>query len=281
MKNRIFLIYLIIFSNLFSFSFFQNGNSSYKKGDYEKAIESYEKKLGGLSLDKLTLKNNLGKAYLQNKEYEKALKSLGGKSKKDYFNRGNAYFELANSSKEKASELYKKAVNEYREALKLDSSDKNLRVNYELALKKQEEAKKNQENQKDEKDQNQKDGKNDQDKQDKNSSGDQNRENESKDGEKDKENQGKGSKEDKKDQENQNGDKKDGDSKEGQDNKPQDEKQGKGSSGQQDDSSKDKKSLNEVEYHLNKLMKSEKDDLKNNARIYVPREEDLQNQNNW
>ena len=107
------------------------GISYYEKGEYDKAIESFNKAL------KLDMKNtrayiNRGNAYDDKGEYLKAIDDysqaikLDPKEEKTYFNRGIAYYKNG---------YYNKAIDDYTEAIKLNPAYANAYTNLGYAYK--------------------------------------------------------------------------------------------------------------------------------------------------
>ncbi len=141
----------------------RKGNKNYKKQEYTKAEEKYRK-----ALDKrpsVKSNYNLGNAVYQQERFKEAVKhyesSISGtqdkKLKSDaYHNMGNAYMNGGETAK---------AIDSYKEALRLNPKDMDTKHNLTMALqqkRKQEQKEKNKQENK--QDKNQKD-KNDSDKQ--------------------------------------------------------------------------------------------------------------------
>ncbi|MBS1617998.1 MAG: tetratricopeptide repeat protein [Bacteroidetes bacterium] len=180
----------------------RDGNKLFTKGKYSDAEAAYKK-----ALEK---KNNfpeaifnLGDAIYKQKRYDDAIAQfeLAAKTFKDPKQKAQAYHNLGNAQLDK--EEYEKAVDAYKQALKLNPADRDTRYNLAYAnAKLRKEQQQNQQNKnnknnkdnKDNKDQN-KDNK-DQDKKDQQGKGDKDKK-DNKD-QKDKDQQGKGDKDQKK-----------------------------------------------------------------------------------
>lgn len=177
----------------------RDGNKLFAKGKYPDAEAAYKK-----ALEK---KNNfpeaifnLGDAIYKQKRYDDAIAQfeLAAKTFKDPKQKAQAYHNLGNAQLDK--EEYEKAVDAYKQALKLNPADRDTRYNLAYANAKlrkeqqQNQQNKNNKNNKDNKDQN-KDNK-DQDKKDQQGKGDKDKK-DNKD-QKDKDQQGKGDKDQKK-----------------------------------------------------------------------------------
>jgi tetratricopeptide (TPR) repeat protein len=89
------------------------GNAYSNKGEYEKAIESYEKAIE-IKPDYYDAFNNMGNAYSNKGEYEKAIESyekaieINPDYHETFYNMGNAYYNKGD--KDKAIEYYQKAI---------------------------------------------------------------------------------------------------------------------------------------------------------------------------
>lgn len=173
----------------------RDGNKLFTKGKYPDAEAAYKK-----ALEK---KNNfpeavfnLGDAIYKQKRYDDAIAQfeLAAKTFKDPKQKAQAYHNLGNAQLDK--EEYEKAVDAYKQALKLNPEDRDTRYNLAYANAKlrqqqqQNQQNKNNKNNKDNKDQN-KDNK-DQDQKDQQGKGDKDKK-DNKD-QKDKDQQGKGDK---------------------------------------------------------------------------------------
>lgn len=88
-----------------------------KEGKLKKAIETYENKL------------NIGAIYFKNGEFQKALQEYEKSSSKEaFYNRGNAFVMLGK---------YNEAIENYKLALKVDSSHKEAEENLAIAKERQ------------------------------------------------------------------------------------------------------------------------------------------------
>jgi Ca-activated chloride channel homolog len=107
---------------------------AYKVGNYERALELYNKIGEQMPAPPPELEFNKGAANYRLGSFEDAVKDFdNAKSSQNnvvaenaHFNSGNTYFQ---------SQQYDKAVEEYKEALKLDPSDTEAKYNLELALR--------------------------------------------------------------------------------------------------------------------------------------------------
>ncbi len=171
----------------------RDGNKLFTKGKYADAEAAYKK-----ALEK---KNNfpeavfnLGDAIYKQKRYDDAIAQFEqfAKTAKDPKQKAQAYHNLGNAQLDK--EEYQKAVDAYKQALKLNPEDRDTRYNMAYANVKlrqqQQQNQQNKNNKKDNKDQNK--DKKDQDKKDQQNKGDKDKK-DNKD-QKDKDQQGKGDK---------------------------------------------------------------------------------------
>jgi Ca-activated chloride channel homolog len=197
MKNKTILIIILSIFCISSFSatakddkkFVRQGNKSYENKKYNEAEIKYRKALSENPENKKA-EFNLGDALYKQGNYKEAgekfelmnNKKLDKSDKNDIqYNLGNSYFEQgrqrAKSGDSQGSmDMYKKAIDSYKGALKLDGKDANARYNYELARRMlmQQQNQQNQQNKdnknqnKDKKDQNKDQNKNDKNNKDKN-----------------------------------------------------------------------------------------------------------------
>lgn len=123
------------------YNFVEKGNSFIKEEKYSNGREEYEKALKLRENNQVKL--NILKSFYSEKNYEEVTKS----NVEEGFLKGNSYVYLGDNSQDKNKEFYKKALEEYKLAMKT-SDDINIKKNYELALKKVEDMSKqqNQEN---------------------------------------------------------------------------------------------------------------------------------------
>lgn len=143
---KIYVCFLIVISNSPSFGqhwvdSIKNANKAYKKGDYADAESIYHrhykkaKAKGGLD-------EELAQTEYRMRDFNRALKHYTRKyqksnSKKDKarlkHNIGNAYFEKGD---------YKKAINAYKESLRINPNDEETRYNLSQALRRSNEEQK-------------------------------------------------------------------------------------------------------------------------------------------
>ena len=108
----------------------RKGNSAYKKGDWPKALEYYERAAAKAPADK-RLNFNMGDAYYRLEDYAKAGEAFEQAAAsprtaaRAHYNRGNAAF--------KAGDL-PGAIAGYRKSLGLDPDDENAKFNLQKAL---------------------------------------------------------------------------------------------------------------------------------------------------
>ena len=123
------------------------GNGFYKNKEYEKAISEYSNAVKIESnRDTGKIYFNLGNSYYRLKKYDDAVAAYekGDKSFNNYFNLGNAYFKKAEEdNSEKKIEFYKKAAENYKKGIKLNSDNTDIKKNLEYTEKKMEELKDN------------------------------------------------------------------------------------------------------------------------------------------
>ncbi|MGF7045127.1 Ca-activated chloride channel family protein, partial [Fusobacterium sp. PH5-29] len=166
MKNKILLLILIclslalIYLDKGKYQNFWNlsvGNIKYKSQKYQKARENYVKINDNFDLDKV--KSNIVKTFYKEENYNKVLEE----ESKEFFIRGNSNVKLGdlalknnnyNTDLGQVKEYYQKALNEYKNMM-LESSDINIKKNYEIVQEKLEKLNKEEEKKEDKKDQNQ------------------------------------------------------------------------------------------------------------------------------
>lgn len=137
------LIFLLALSNLSwgdSYSSLNNkGNQMYKKRDFQKAQEYYQK----AEIEKPEspqINYNLGNNWHQQKQWEQALQNYQRalQSKPDlkqaqiYYNMGNTFYRM---------EQYPEALEAYKKCLEIDPNDQDAKYNLEYVLKKLQEKK--------------------------------------------------------------------------------------------------------------------------------------------
>ncbi|MDA0709923.1 MAG: tetratricopeptide repeat protein [bacterium] len=149
----------------------EEGNALFEKADYAGALKHYLEAQQDAP-DRPEIRFNVGDALYKQGKFDEAAKELGqvvgsentGLGAKALYNLGNTYYQ---------QEKYQEAVDAYKKSLMLQSTDRDAKVNLELALEKLQKQKedKNQDQKKDSDKQDQnKEGKdkNDQEKQDQN-----------------------------------------------------------------------------------------------------------------
>jgi tetratricopeptide (TPR) repeat protein len=136
----------------------ENANKLYKKGEYEDALKLYEDALL-LSPSEERLKANKGAAEYQMGNYEKAQESfknsLSIKNKQKradiHYNLGNTLFkhgeQLQKAGNPSAQEKYKAAIEEYIKTLDIRPNDTDTKWNLQLAHKRIQEIKQQQQQQ--------------------------------------------------------------------------------------------------------------------------------------
>ncbi len=143
---KFFPLILLFTSNLFFASpesLIKKGNTLYKKGKFEDALKYYTKARISMPIEP-ALSYNIGNIHYKKREYDKAIeafeKAMDSKNKtikeNSYFNMGNCYF---------LKEDYLKAIENYKKALELDPEDEDAKINLELARKKLKDQAKKQE----------------------------------------------------------------------------------------------------------------------------------------
>lgn len=173
MRSKILSITILILSIIVIFSSFnslksylliKNGNKFFNTQEYQNSRDKYNEALK--LMDNMEIKHNILKSFYGEKKYDDVITSPAI----DGFLKGNSYAFLATSTPEKSKEKYEKALEEYKQAMKI-SSDVNIKKNYELVLKKLEDENKqqnqNKQEQKKEQQQNKQDNKTNNNKQQK------------------------------------------------------------------------------------------------------------------
>jgi len=137
-EGKMKILLLLIFSyNLFSSSpegLIKKGNSFYKKGKYNEAMDFYAKARISLPTE-VGLNYNIGNIHYKKGEYDKAVEAYqkAVESKDEtlremaYYNIGNCYFQ---------KEDFLNAIEFYKKALNLNPKDEDAKINLELARKK-------------------------------------------------------------------------------------------------------------------------------------------------
>ncbi|HQE78550.1 MAG TPA: tetratricopeptide repeat protein [Bacteroidales bacterium] len=176
---RLFVFFILIFL-CFDFSFSQNekningdiflfqGNTAYRKGDFQQAEELYRKGLLMPSEHKSQGYFNLANSLYNQKKYDLAeneyINSLNLLDKNNNFAKSKIYYNIANLYLEQKK--YDKAIDYYIKALTINPLDNDAQYNLNYAWKMMQQSKKN--NNKDKNDQNKSDNdnQNNQDQQD-------------------------------------------------------------------------------------------------------------------
>lgn len=145
-------------------SLIRNGNSNFKKGNFNVAADFYKKSLDTKYNDKAQF--NLGDAYYQQKNFEEAASSFSSVADRNVTPQmeADAYYNLGNTMMEQ--QKYEEAFNAFKKCIKLNPQDEDARYNLEYARKKMIRQQQQQQQQQQNQDQN-KDQNKDQDKQDK------------------------------------------------------------------------------------------------------------------
>lgn len=275
MRSKILSITILILSIIVIFSSFnslksylliKNGNKFFNTQEYQNSRDKYNEALK--LMDNMEVKHNILKSFYGEKKYDDVITSPAI----DGFLKGNSYAFLATSTPEKSKEKYEKALEEYKQAMKI-SSDVNIKKNYELVLKKLEDENKqqNQNKQEQKKEQQQ----NNQDNKTNNNNNNNNNNKQQKDKDSEQQNQNKNSTENKTD----NKDSKDKQKEKQEQNNKQNEKDRneQPSENSSNNSEKNQKELekngenkvkeDEIKAILKRLEGNEKQAFKNNERV--------------
>lgn len=151
-------------------SLIRNGNSNFKKGNFNVAADFYKKSLDTKYNDKAQF--NLGDAYYQQKNFEEAASSFSSVADRNVTPQmeADAYYNLGNTMMEQ--QKYEEAFNAFKKCIKLNPQDEDARYNLEYARKKmirqQQQQQQQQQNQDQNKDQDKQDQNKDQNQQDQN-----------------------------------------------------------------------------------------------------------------
>lgn len=130
------------------------GIDAYQQQKYEEALEQFLS-AKGVNPDMAELKNNTAAALYQIKKYREALEEFSQiDPEKAGINKADFHYNLANSFFR--DNQLEKALEHYKESLKLSPSDLDTKKNFELTLKKMEEQQKKDQQKKDEKNQDKK-----------------------------------------------------------------------------------------------------------------------------
>lgn len=125
----------------------KDGNSYYKQGEYDKALEKY-KAAGEASPDSDIANFNKGTAYYQKGQYQAAIdafsKALNTEDKKteadSTYNIANAKYKLGSSNVDRdinsAVGLYRESLDYYKRAIELDEGNRDAKYNHELVERK-------------------------------------------------------------------------------------------------------------------------------------------------
>jgi Ca-activated chloride channel family protein len=221
------------------------GNAAMKAGKAEDALTHYDQAVKKLSADAGAHFDRGAALYALSRFDEAGQEFLRATEAKDPALKASAFYNLGNAFFKK--EKFKEAVSAYTRTLGLKPDDKQAKWNLEIALKKQKEEEKKQQDKKDQDDQKKnKDDKKD-DKQDKDKKDDQKKDNKQ-DNKQDKDKQ----------------DKKDQGQKDKQDQQKEDQQQPKPEPGKQDDQQ-------QIQSVLDNLERSQKDLEKERARVRAVR----------
>ena len=148
-------------------SLIRNGNSNFKKGNFNVAADFYKKSLDTKYNDKAQF--NLGDAYYQQKNFEEAASSFSSVAGRNVTPQmeADAYYNLGNTMMEQ--QKYEEAFNAFKKCIKLNPQDEDARYNLEYARKKMiRQQQQQQQNQDQNKDQDKQDQNKDQNQQDQN-----------------------------------------------------------------------------------------------------------------
>lgn len=121
-------------------------NKLYGAGKYDEALKSYNEALIS-NPDSYAINYNMGTAYFKKGEYEKAISSFEKASlcsdisleNKANYNIGNSKYKLGklkeNTDLSNTVKLLREALDYYKRAIELDSNDKDAKLNHELVEK--------------------------------------------------------------------------------------------------------------------------------------------------
>ena len=153
--------------------FMREGNTQYEQGKYADAEVAYKKSLATVE-NNLQTKFNLANAMMQQKRYKEAFnqyQEIAGKTK-DFLMKSTAFHNMGNA--QMGLKEYQKAVDAYKNSLRLNPDDEETRYNLALAQKflkenppqqnQNQQNQQNQDNKQNKDQQDQKDQKNDPDK---------------------------------------------------------------------------------------------------------------------
>lgn len=115
-------------------SLIRNGNSNFKKGNFNVAADFYKKSLDTKYNDKAQF--NLGDAYYQQKKFKEAESSFSSVADRNVTPQmeADAYYNLGNTMMEQ--QKYEEAFNAFKRCIKLNPQDEDARYNLEYARKK-------------------------------------------------------------------------------------------------------------------------------------------------
>ncbi|MBN2694287.1 tetratricopeptide repeat protein, partial [bacterium] len=159
-KNINFIVILLFIPFLFGFSLFEknsgeveDGNSYFKNGKYDKAIEKFQEALEKLKQNP-SIYYHIGNSLYKKEQYSEAkdsyIKSLASDDKKlrdnALYNLGNSFFKMQD---------YKQALDYYKKYAKNSPTDKDVKKNIEITLKMLEQQNQNKNNKDGQKEENQ------------------------------------------------------------------------------------------------------------------------------
>jgi len=151
-------------------SYIRNGNSNFKRDNFNVAADFYKKSLDKKYNDKAQF--NLGDAYYQQKNFKEAARSFSSVADRNVTPKmeADAYYNLGNTMMEQ--QKYEEAFNAFKKSVKLNPNDEDARYNLEYArqkmIKQQQQQQQQQQNQDQNKDQDKQDQNKDQQNQDQN-----------------------------------------------------------------------------------------------------------------
>ena len=197
LRVRRLCVILMACTGAFGFSFLdgiarrvKQGNQHFERAEFDAALEAYREAQTDRP-DAPELHYNVGDALYKQGAVEEAMAAFlkavengdSGLASKAYYNLGNVLYR---------QQTYDQAVAAYEKSLELNPSDRDAKVNLEMALEKLEEQQEKEENQGQNKDQNQKEDQDQEDEQEENQEGPESESGEQKekeDGEQDGQNQ--------------------------------------------------------------------------------------------